>query len=151
MEAQIELSTPELVQAALHDVELAVSIVSQAFRECKLLIFTIELGSKVMVLCEKVWNLPVLFEEHHRIAGEFEPAGERILGDSLVSVQNKGSKAVNRTELVDVAPSDPKHLVNAFFLRPHDSFIDSILYLPGCKQLNMHAVEATESVPRTLI
>ena len=36
-----------------------------------------------MVLGEELWNLPVLLNEHHRVTGQLEPAGEGVLRDPL--------------------------------------------------------------------
>ena len=61
----------------------------------------------------KLWYLPILLKKHHGVTGKFEPPCQSGLRLSLVSMQDEISESVNGTKLVNVASSDPHHLLHA--------------------------------------
>ena len=75
--------------------------------------------------------LPVLLQEHHGVAGEFEPPREDGLRLTLVPVQNEVSEPVDGTELVDVASSHPQHLLNAILFDAIESLVERLFELSG--------------------
>ena len=77
---------PEVVDTPSHHVKLAVLILRKTLAQHPLFEFAIESESLSVVLGEKLRDLPVLFHEHHWITCEFKPAGEGILGNTLILV-----------------------------------------------------------------
>ena len=86
VEAQLELSTPEIIKFAFHSAELTALLASEALVEHPLFKLSIENKSLCMMLRKELWDLLVLFEKHHRITSDFEPSGKGVLSLSLITM-----------------------------------------------------------------
>ena len=78
IEPQFEFSTPEIRQLALDNVQLAALLMLEPLIEHPLLEFAIEDEPLRVPLGEKLGYLPVLLDQHHRVARQFEPHGQGV-------------------------------------------------------------------------
>lgn len=79
VEAEFELSSPEIRDFAFNDVKLAVLLIFEAHIEHPLFKLSIEDQSLSVSFREELGDLPVLLQEHHRVARQLEPKGEGVL------------------------------------------------------------------------
>ena len=89
IEPQFELSTPEIRQPALDNVQLATLLLLESLIEHPLLELAIEDEPLRMPFGEKLRYQPVLLDQHHRVARQLEPEGQGVFLLPTVAMQDQ--------------------------------------------------------------
>ena len=151
IESQFEFTAPEIRQLSPNNVQLATLLLFVPLIEHPLFELTIEDEPLRVPFRKKLRDQPVLLNQHHWIASKFEPEGQGIFLLSTVAMQDQVPQAIDRTKLVDVATSDPQHLINGSFFGSIKRFLEGLFKLSGGEEFNVHAMKATHVVPGSLI